>query len=331
MRGQLIQRLAGILYQIPGFTLGLLKTQQGGVGTFAKLLIRTLTFTQCCSIAHHIQNVILNLECQTDTFCVSVQYRQGFAPLFTRAQGAQTNGCTNQCARFMAMNTLQLFQINLTSFRFQIQCLTATHTGDAAGHCQFRDHRQTVTVGHFGHRRIAQNRERQGLQGIPRQNGIRFAKLDVAGWLATTQIVVVHGRQIIMDQRVGMDALNGGCRGIQRVSADTKHVARGVDQKRTQALSTQECAIVHGFNQWSVLKRLWLNKTAQCIVGTRDACLKLVGEIHLLGVRCEWRSFSVFAVGQQDLHALLGLLQFDLPLARQLHAALEFIERLFQR
>jgi hypothetical protein len=55
-----------------------------------------------------------------------------------------------------------------------------------------------------------------------------------------------------------------------------------------------------------------------------------VGKIHLLGVRCERRG-RVFAVGQQDLHALFGLLQFDLPLARQLYAALKFVERLFQR
>ena len=116
MRGQLIQRPAGIVYQIPGFTLGMLKAQQGGVGTFAKLLIRTLTFSQCCSIAHHIQNVILNLECQTDTFCVSVQNRQGFTPAFTRAQRAQANGCTNQCARFVTVDALQLFQSNLTPF-----------------------------------------------------------------------------------------------------------------------------------------------------------------------------------------------------------------------
>jgi hypothetical protein len=88
---------------------------------------------------------------------------------------------------------------------------------------------------------------------------------------------------------------------------------------------------VHGFNQRSVLKRLWRNKSAQGVVGTHDARLKLVGKIHLLGVRCERRGFRVFAVGKQDLHALLGLLQFDLPLARQLHAALEFVERLFQR
>ena len=99
-----------------------------------------------------------------------------------------------------------------------------------------------------------------------------------------------------MDQRVGMDALNGGCRGVQRVIADAKHVAGGVHQERAQALSTQECAIVHGLNQWSVLKRLWRNKTAQGVVGADDSRLKLVSKIHLLGVRCERRCLSVFAI-----------------------------------
>ena len=88
---------------------------------------------------------------------------------------------------------------------------------------------------------------------------------------------------------------------------------------------------MHGFNQWSVLKRLRLNESAQRIVGADDARLKRVGEIHLLGVRCEWRGFSVFAVGKQDLHTLLGLLEFYLPLARELHAAFKFVERIFQR
>ncbi|MNT30589.1 hypothetical protein D3C72_1663920 [compost metagenome] len=166
--------------------MGLLKAQQGGVGTFAKLLVCTLTFSQYCSIAHHIQNVILNLESQTDTFGVSVQNGQGFTPLFTRAQRAQANGCTDQRTCFMTVDALKLFQINLTTFRFQIQRLTTAHTSDAAGHRQLRNHRQTVTIGHFNHRRIAQNRERQRLQSITGQNGIGFAKLDMAGRLAAT-------------------------------------------------------------------------------------------------------------------------------------------------
>lgn len=76
---------------------------------------------------------------------------------------------------------------------------------------------------------------------------------------------------------------------------------------------------MHGFNQWSVLKRLRLNESAQRIVGADDARLKRVGEIHLLGVRCEWRGFSVFAVGKQDLHTLLGLLKLYLPGAQAAH------------
>ena len=173
-----------------------------------------------------------------------------------------------------------------------------------------------VAVSHFRHWRVAQNRERQRLQGITRQDGIRLAKLDMAGGFTPTQIVVVHGREIVVDQRVGVDALNGGCRSVQRAIADAKHIAGGIHQERAQALSTQECAIVHGFNQWSVLKRLWRNKTAQGVVGAYDTRLKLVGKIHLLGVRCERRGFRVFAVGKQDLHALLGLLELYLPLAR---------------
>jgi hypothetical protein len=135
-----------------------------------------------------------NLECQADTFCVTIQYRQGITSLLTRAQRAQTNGSANQCPGLVAMNALQLFQINLTSFRFQIQRLTAAHARNTAGHRQLGDHRQAIAVGHFSHWRIAQNSECQRLQGIARQNGIRFAKLDVTGWLPAAQIVIIHRR-----------------------------------------------------------------------------------------------------------------------------------------
>ncbi len=94
----------------------------------------------------------------------------------------------------MPVNTLQLFQINLTSFCLQIQRLPAAHSGNAAGHRQFGNHGQTVAIAHFGHRRIAENGECQRLQGIPRQDGIRFAKLNMAGWLTATQIVIIHRR-----------------------------------------------------------------------------------------------------------------------------------------
>ncbi|SVQ40983.1 Uncharacterised protein [Klebsiella pneumoniae] len=76
MFSQLFQRLAGIVDQIPGFLPGLLKTQKCRVGTFTKLLVGTLAFSQRCSISHHIQDVILNLEGKADALCVLVEYWQ---------------------------------------------------------------------------------------------------------------------------------------------------------------------------------------------------------------------------------------------------------------
>jgi len=52
-------------------------------------------------------------------------------------------------------------------------------------------------------------------------------------------------------------------------------------------------------------------------------------KIHLFSVRHKRRQRRIFAIRQQNLHALLGLLQLCLPLARQLYAALEFAERFF--
>jgi len=88
---------------------------------------------------------------------------------------------------------------------------------------------------------------------------------------------------------------------------------------------------VHGADQRSVLKRLWLNETAKRVVSTLDARLKLIRKIHLLSVRCKRGGGSIFAISKQDLHALFSLLQLNLALTRQLHAALELIQRLFQR
>ena len=56
---------------------------------------------------------------------------------------------------------------------------------------------------------IGQNGERQGLQRITGQNGGSFVKRLVNGWLTTTQVVVIHGGQVIVQQGVGVDALHG--------------------------------------------------------------------------------------------------------------------------
>ena len=46
-------------------------------------------------------------------------------------------------------------------------------------------------------------------QRVARQHGDAFAEDLVVGRLAAAEIVVVHRRQIVVDERVGVDALDG--------------------------------------------------------------------------------------------------------------------------
>ncbi|MNP62506.1 hypothetical protein D3C76_1577950 [compost metagenome] len=70
------------------------------------------------------------------------------------------------------------------------------------------------------------------MQGVARQNRVSFPKFDMAGWLPTAQIVVIHRWQVVMDQRIGMDALHRRRWGIQILQAQAKHLPGGVNQER---------------------------------------------------------------------------------------------------
>ena len=57
---------------------------------------------------------------------------------------------------------------------------------------------------------IVEGEETEGLgeQGIASQNGRRLVKLDMGGWFTPPQGTVVHAGKIVMDEGVGMQALD---------------------------------------------------------------------------------------------------------------------------
>ena len=93
---------------------------------------------------------------------------------------------------------------------------------------------------------VGQNGKRQGLQGIARQDGCAFIEGLVYGGLATTQVVVIHGGQVVVDQRVGVDQLDGRRGGVQGVVFCSQGAPRQIDQQRAQALAAHQQAVAHG-------------------------------------------------------------------------------------
>lgn len=123
-----------------------------------------------------------------------------------------------------------------------VQRLATAHAGRAGGMGQGLQARHAQCR---RQRRIGQQAERTGLQGVTGENGGGFVEGNVGGGLATAQSVVVHGRQVVVHQRVGVDQLHRHRCGIKLVQRGAEHLAGGIDQQGAHALAATKYGIAH--------------------------------------------------------------------------------------
>ena len=88
-----------------------------------------------------------------------------------------------------------------------------------------------------------------GQQAIARQNGSRLVIGLVDGRAAAAQIIIIHGRQIVMDQRIAVDHLQsaGGAHGDLRLHPEEGR--RLDDKKGPQTLAPTQRRMAHGSQQ----------------------------------------------------------------------------------
>ena len=97
--------------------------------------------------------------------------------------------------------------------------------------------------------RRQQVREGERLQPVAHQHRRRLAVDLVDGRPAAPQVVVVHARQVVVDQRVGVDQLQGDReadrqRAVGGVAA--AGLAAGQHQRRAQPLAAAHQRVAHG-------------------------------------------------------------------------------------
>ena len=73
---------------------------------------------------------------------------------------------------------------------------------------------------------IGEDLERQRVQRIAGEDRGAFVEGAVHGRLAAAQIVIVHARQIVVDQRIDMDAFDREAGAQRAVAIDVEQVAR---------------------------------------------------------------------------------------------------------
>ena len=91
--------------------------------------------------------------------------------------------------------------------------------------------------------RLQQQFKRHRLQGIPRQHRDGIAINLVARRPPPAEIIIIHTWQIIVDQRVGMNAFNGTSRRQRRLRIPPASLASRQQQHRPQALPPRKHAM----------------------------------------------------------------------------------------
>ena len=92
--------------------------------------------------------------------------------------------------------------------RLDVDVLAADHAVDAGGGGELADGREQV--GGVAGLLVEDEPERLGVEAVAGEDRDVLAVLDVAGRPAAAQVVVVHRRQVVVDEAVGVDELEGG-------------------------------------------------------------------------------------------------------------------------
>ena len=94
-----------------------------------------------------------------------------------------------------------------------------------------------------------QNLEGLGQQGVAGQDGGGFVEFLVHRRSAPAQIVIVHGRQIVMGQGIAMDHLDGGGDPQSGFLRDIEQGGGLQHEKGAQALAAVQAGVAHGLGQ----------------------------------------------------------------------------------
>ena len=127
-----------------------------------------------------------------------------------------------------------------------VDVLPADHAVDAGRRRQLADRREHVA--RVALLVVGEVAERLGVEPVPGQDRDVLAERAVAGRPAAAQVVVVHRRQVVVDQAVGVDQLERG-RERQHAVLVLDRPRRGQREDRADALAAREQAVAHGLLQ----------------------------------------------------------------------------------
>ena len=188
------------------FRAGGFQAHQRRIGALFCFDILAGAFAEFFARLRHVEDVVDDLKGQAGGHA-EVMQRLHLLRAGAGAHAAQLHAGGEQRGSFAFMDKTQILQRQLFALALQIGHLTAHEVQAACRACEFQHHHRRGMTRR--HRCLRHQFKRQGLQGIPRQQCDGLAIDLVAGRYAAAHVVVVHAGQVIVNERVGVQALDG--------------------------------------------------------------------------------------------------------------------------
>ncbi len=193
-----------------------------------------------------VEDVVPDLESQTQIVTEALKGRaQAFGPGGWKR--SQLNGSGDEKTRLMEVDAGEESRVDLPrreSGKPEIETLAADEPTPSRGAGEEADHAEPD--GFPGARILGEDLERQGLQGVAHKDRRRLIERPVATRPSAPHVIVVHRRQIVVDERVGVHTLDGTRGGIQSLERESERVGGGVDQKGSKTLAAAQKSVGHG-------------------------------------------------------------------------------------
>ncbi|CAH1676387.1 hypothetical protein CHELA1G11_14123 [Hyphomicrobiales bacterium] len=194
-----------------------------------------------------IEHVVGDLESGAERLAVG---RQG-APLVGRRLTENGAGLDGEGEQRTGLHGLQGADAGLTgrgiavaSLCREVEDLPANHPAEACGARQ-STHELKMGLHVIGRMRCRGEFKCQCQQGVTRENGGRFVEGDMHGRAAAPEVVIIHGGQVVMDQRIAVQHFHrAGC--VHCMVHVTSEKPGGLDDKeRAQPFAAAKHGMSH--------------------------------------------------------------------------------------
>lgn len=243
------------------------------------------SFPERRGIGRGVEDVVDDLKRQTEVAACATELGEGGAGLLAAQKAAHHERGLDHRGRFVEMDKLELFRSGVGFFFGEhVFHLAADEAAAACGVGEFADQR----VGQSGLRGVALGEQGKGVreQRIAGEERGRFVELFVRGGTAAAEVVVVHARQVVVDERVGVEALNrdGSGERICRLVGDRRYRLKELvgreHEHGTEAFSSGRERVAHRGVEAGGAGRRGRQVEVETLFEAGDVAFEFGGEVH---------------------------------------------------